>query len=198
MRTVQLGAGDSRGAMILPEVGDEVLVAFEYGDVHQGYVVGGLYNGVDKPKKGTVDAVDGSGKVQRRSFHSRTNHRLEMLEASTGENAVQIITGDDKLKLSLDAKETKITVHSDGSVTIEAKNGVKVDAGTGKLEMTGQQLSLKAQSGITIDGGAGNVAMSSNGPVSVKGATVSVEGQAQTEVKGGAMCSISAALVRIN
>jgi uncharacterized protein (DUF2345 family) len=121
-----------------------------------------------------------------------------MLEASSGDNAIQVITGDNKLPLSLDAQATKITVHSDGSVTIEAKNGVKVDAGTGKLEMTGQQMSLTAQSGITIDGGAGNVAVSSNGPVSVKGATVSVEGQAQTEVKGGGMCTISAALVRIN
>ena len=48
-RTVQAGAGKERGALVLPEVGDEVLVVFEQGDFRRPYVLGGLYNGVDKP-----------------------------------------------------------------------------------------------------------------------------------------------------
>jgi phage protein D len=48
-RTVQAGAGKNRGAMVLPEVGDEVLVVFEQGDVRRPYVLGGLWNGVDTP-----------------------------------------------------------------------------------------------------------------------------------------------------
>ena len=46
-RTVQPGAGKDRGGTVLPEVGDEVLVAFEQGDFRRPYVLGGLYNGVD-------------------------------------------------------------------------------------------------------------------------------------------------------
>ena len=48
-RTVQPGAGKDRGAAGLPEVGDEVLVAFAQGDLEHPYVLGGLYNGMDKP-----------------------------------------------------------------------------------------------------------------------------------------------------
>src|SRR6266536_1231299 len=47
-RVLQPGAGPQRGGVVLPEVNDEVLVAFEHGDLRRPYVVGGLYNGVDQ------------------------------------------------------------------------------------------------------------------------------------------------------
>jgi phage protein D len=198
-RTVQFGAGGDRGAVVLPEVNDEVLVAFEQGDLNRPYVVGGLYNGVDKPRKGPVDNVDaGSGAVNRRAFASRTGHRLELLEAAGGADAIQLITGDDKLKLELDKQGTKITVHSDGTVLVEARNGVTVDAGTGDVVMTGKAISLTAKQGVTVDAGAGILGLASKTKVDMHGAQVSVNGDAQTEIKGGATCAISAALVRIN
>lgn len=42
-------AGGSRGAFLMPEVGDEVLVAFEQGDFDHPYIVGFLWNGQDRP-----------------------------------------------------------------------------------------------------------------------------------------------------
>ncbi len=67
-RTVQLGAGKDRGWTVLPEVGDEVLVAFEQGDFSRPTVLGGLYNGVDTMAAGPADLIDSSsGAVNRRS-----------------------------------------------------------------------------------------------------------------------------------
>jgi phage protein D/phage baseplate assembly protein gpV len=198
-RTVQVGAGKNRGAVIVPEVGDEVLVAFEQGSFQRPYVLGGLYNGVDTMPKGEVELVDASsGAIDRRAFVSRTGHALEMLESASGAQGVKIKTGDGKLSIHLDQKQTKITVHSDGTVTIEAPRGVTVDAGTGSLKLTGQDVAITAKTGVKVDGGAGEVKVSSNTAVSVQGTTVSVNGSASTEVKGGATCSIQAAMVRIN
>jgi uncharacterized protein involved in type VI secretion and phage assembly len=198
-RTVQPGAGDGRGAMIVPEVGDEVLVAFEQGSFQRPYVIGGLYNGVDKPPEGDVPLVDrNSGAIDRRAFVSRTGHRWEMLEAAAGAQGIKISTGDGKLLLDLDQQQTCITVRSDGTVTIKAKTGVTVDAGTGTLQLSGQDIALSAKAGIALDGGAGDVKVTSGTAVKIDGTTVSVNGSASTEVKAGANCTISAALIRIN
>jgi phage protein D len=153
-RTVQVGAGGHRGAVIVPEVGDEVLVAFEQGSFQRPYVLGGLYNGVDKPDPGDVALVDGNaGTVDRRAFVSRTGHRLEMVESASGAQGILLRTGDGKLALQLDQKGTKVTLHSDGTVLIEAQGDLTVKTGTGTLSLQGQQVQIKGQTGVTVDGG---------------------------------------------
>ena len=48
-RIATLMAGNKRGSFFLPEVEDEVLVAFEHGDLRYPYILGALWNGKDKP-----------------------------------------------------------------------------------------------------------------------------------------------------
>lgn len=198
-RTAQPGAGQDRGAMVMPEVGDEVLVAFELSDIRRPYVIGGLYNGVDTPKSGPTDLVDaGSGEINRRSFVSRRGHRLDFLDQTGKTEGVTIRTGDDKLQLLMDATGTKLTVHSDGTVLVEASQGVTVDAASSTVELKGGDIKLTGTNGVTIDGGGGAVKVTAGSELSLTGVSAKLEGSAQTEVKGGATCSISAGLVRIN
>ena len=157
-RTVQAGAGKDRGALVLPEVGDEVLVVFEQGDVRRPYVLGGLYNGVDQPSPQGIPAVDGGkGTVNRRSFVSRRGHRIDLLDEDGKTEGVTVASGDGKVSLKLDATGTKVTVHSDGTVLIEGTQGITVDSASAKLELKGGQISLTATQGVTVDGGGGPV-----------------------------------------
>jgi uncharacterized protein involved in type VI secretion and phage assembly len=150
-RTVQAGAGKGRGALIVPEVGDEVLVAFEQGSFQRPYVLGGLHNGIDTPPQGDVELVDAtSGAIDRRAFVSRTGHALEMVETASGAHGIKIRTGDGKLTFDLDQKKTTITVHSDGAVTVEARNGVTVDAGAGSLRLAGKDVTITGETEVTI------------------------------------------------
>lgn len=198
-RTVQAGAGRDRGQFVLPEVGDEVLVAFEQGDLRRPYVLGGLYNGVDTPKAGPIDDVDpGSGAINRRSTVSRRGHRIDLLDQDGATEGVSISTGDDRLRFVLDATGTAVTLHSDGTVTIEARNGITVDAGSGSLALKGQDISMTATAGITVDGGGGAVSLKAGSEISVSGVTAKLAGSAQAEVSGGATTTITGGLVRIN
>lgn len=192
-RTLQPGAGRDRGAMVVPEVGDEVLVAFEQGDIHQPYVVGGLYNGVDTPPAGGPPLVDdGSGAVNRRTLVSRRGHRLDLLDQDGQAEGVALRTADDRLTVVMDHTATQITVHSDGTVLIEARDGVTVDAAGGSIAFTGKDISLTATSGVTIDGGSGevklvagtNLDLSANASATLHGGMVEVAATGPATVKG--------------
>jgi uncharacterized protein involved in type VI secretion and phage assembly len=181
-RTVHAGAGKDRGALILPEVGDEVLVIFEQGDLRRPYVLGGLYNGVDQPDSKGIQPVDsGSGAINRRSIVSRRGHRIDLLDSDGRTEGITLATGDDKLSVTIDATKTTITVHADGTVKIEGSQGIVIDSSAAKLELKGGEISVNA-----------------SGNLKLKGANTTVEGSARTEVKGGALCSVQAALVKIN
>jgi phage protein D/phage baseplate assembly protein gpV len=171
-RTVHAGAGKDRGFFVLPEVGDEVLVAFEQGDIRRPYVVGGLFNGVDTPKTGPIDDVDGgSGAINRRSLVSRRGHRIDLLDQDGRKEGIALATGDGKHTFTLDATGSAVTLHSDGSVTIEAKNGVTVDAGSSSLKLTGGDVSITATTGLTLDGGP-SVKVNASGQVAVSGGVI--------------------------
>ncbi len=163
-RTVQLGAGKNRGAVVLPEVGDEVLVGFAGGDLDTPYVIGGLYNGKDTPPDLSAPAVDGSsGEIGVRAFVSRTGHRLELVDSPRGDS-VLLSTGDGKLLLKLDKKSSTVELTSSGQVKISGM-GVSVDAGTGVLELKGQQVKVTGQA---------QAELSASGSVTVRGGVVRI------------------------
>ena len=77
-RVVQFGLGRQSGAMFLPEVGDEVLVGFEFGDARRPYVIGGLINQNTKVTLGgnAVKKQGMTGMVVKRGFVSSAGNRL--------------------------------------------------------------------------------------------------------------------------
>jgi phage protein D/phage baseplate assembly protein gpV len=197
-RTMQSGAGKDRGWQVVPEVGDEVLVAFEQGDFGRPTVLGGLYNGVDTMPNGPVDLVDsGTGRINRRSMVSRLGHRIDLVDAS-GKESVRLATTDEKLKLIMDHSGTIITLHADGKVLIEGTQGITVDSKGANIDLKGKQISLKASSGVTVDGGSGPVDVKSGSSLNLTGVNAKLDGSATTEVKGGSLCSVRAGMVKIN
>lgn len=198
-RTVQPGAGKDRGAMVIPEVGDEVVVAFEQRDPQRPYVLGGLYNGIDTPNTKGPKIIDtGSGAVNRRSFISRNGHRIDLLDENGKTEGITAETGDGKLRISLDSVGTRIVVHSDGKVLIEGKNGIVVDAATSDLEMKGKKVSITATNGVTMSGGTGAVNIDTQAALALNGTTVKVAAKAAAEFKAGGPNVITGTPVKIN
>ena len=151
-RITQLGAGPNAGAVFIPEVNDEVLVAFEHGDVRRPYVVGSLYNGKDKPSLG--DGLFNQGKVKRTGIVSRKGHRLIFFEDS-GNAGIALLTSDGKIKVSLNESKGEIHIECQGKVTIESKGGdMKLSSSAGlNIEASGQ-LQIKGDGGVKISSGA--------------------------------------------
>jgi uncharacterized protein involved in type VI secretion and phage assembly len=154
-------AGNGRGFFFLPEVDDEVLVAFEHGRVEFPYVVGSLYNGKDKPP-----GDNGDGKNNLRSLKSRSGHTIT-LDDTDGKEKIQIVDAKEKESIVLDVSTNTITITADKDVTIESKNGKLVLKGAQGVEITSDQGpgKLKVAKDLDIEGG---------GQVNVKGSAINL------------------------
>jgi uncharacterized protein involved in type VI secretion and phage assembly len=190
-RVASTWAGNQYGSFALPEVNDEVLVAFEHGDMRYPYVVGGLYNGKDKPKFPAADMVKG-GKVVKRGMSTPAKHRLIFDEADSL-NQIELSTGDDNYYVKLDKKNKKITVEckESGSV-MEMKSGKDI-----AIEAVQGDLTLKAKGKITLDA-TGDVSVSSKANVKLSAqAKAEMSGQAGVGVKSSGMAEVKGATVSL-
>lgn len=206
-------AGGTRGVFFMPEVDDEVLVAFEHGDPSYPYIVGVLWNSKDKPPTGTADILAGDKKkVNQRVICSRTGH-LIILDDTEGEEQIIVQDKTKKNSIIIQSKDNAMAINAEGNVTIKAGGDLAIEAGgklsiksTGDTSMESQakstikamaDLALEAMSKSTLKGTAG-LTLETPANAELKGTQVTVNGNAQTEIKAGAMVSIQGALVKIN
>lgn len=156
------------GGFIGYAVNDEVLVTFDRGDFDQPYVIGGLYNGVNKPTRFTEDnLVSKDGIPNVLAVSSRRGNRLELLDDELGMKAgVKVLTSDEKQSIELDKMTKTSTVkNSVGPIMVES------NAPDGR---------------VTIRSGAASITLTAEGTVNIEGAT-------EVSVSAGAMLSLKAA-----
>ena len=119
-------AGKERGLFLLPEVDDQVLVAFEHGDPAYPYVIGALWNSNSAPPETNAD-----GKNNLRLIKSRSGHVIR-LNDKEGEETIEIVDKSGKNSIVVTTKDNSIAVTADADLKITSKNGkVVVDARAG-------------------------------------------------------------------
>lgn len=126
-------AGNKRGAFMIPDVGDEVLVTFVGGDSRMPIVIGSLWNGADKaPESLSGDRVD------RWTIVGKAGTRIAIVEESQGQETIKLstpggntatITDASGGKIELKQGSSTITMDSSG-IAIKTSSQVKVDAST--------------------------------------------------------------------
>lgn len=151
-RVAAFDAGNQRGGYFIPQAGDEVLVAFNQGDVREPFVLGTLWNGRDKPPyTGPADPV------QKRAIRTPTGHEV-LLDDAEQKVVVKTSTGQtitlapDRIEIAA-GDAAKITLTTSGGVTIEASAQIELKAPAIKLNAT-SSLDLKASIVASLDGGA--------------------------------------------
>lgn len=145
-RVVSFMGGKDRGAYFIPEVEDEVLVAFESGSIHRPYIVGCLWNGEDKPpKKGPNDKND------VRLIRSRSGHEIRLTDTK-GKEKIEIIDAKEKNKITIDTKKGKIELKGDKEIKIDCKDGkIVLEAKTLEIKTSGA-MELKAGGELKLEG----------------------------------------------
>ena len=127
-RVKQFYAGNDYGAFFIPEVGDEVLVAFIHGDMRLPIVLGGLYNGKDKPPT------------------YRDNDRDEKMIRTKGGHQIILDDTNNAQKITI------VDANGNNSIVIDTvADSITIKASNGKLIFQGNEIEIKSDTGITVE-----------------------------------------------
>ena len=130
------GAGKDRGLLMTPKVGDEVLVAFEHGDVRRPFVLGALWNGEDTP--GDLAQTDGSFRLRSaENVGAKADKKMEL-------EAVD--------ELTVKVGDASVVLKKDGSITIKSSAAMTLDAGSSMTIKCTGSMSIQANGTVSVKG----------------------------------------------
>jgi uncharacterized protein involved in type VI secretion and phage assembly len=161
-RVSAVGGSASRGFLWIPQIGDEVLVAFAENDMSSCYILGGLWSTMNRPPISLPSDVLNK-KVIKTGLTEALGHEIEMDDAKQSVT----ITTSTKQKVTLDPTKIELT-NLAGTVTVKLDNvtqAVTISA-VNKIALEALTIEMKA---TKIDMTAANVSITSAGPCSVTG-----------------------------
>jgi type VI secretion system secreted protein VgrG len=202
-------AGQNWGIIHIPRIGQEVIVDFLEGDPDQPIIVGSVYNADQMPPYKLPDNKTQSGIKSRSSLHGGTDDFNELrLEDKKGSEDIyfhaqkdfhRVVENDDDLKVghdqTIEIKHDRTETVKEGNekVTIAQGNrNVEISMGndTLKIKMGNQQTNIdlgksetEAMQSIELKVGQSSVKLDQLG-VTIKGMTITIEGQLQVQMKG--------------
>lgn len=154
-RVATMMAGSDRGSFFIPEVGDEVLVAFDHGDIHHPYIVGALWNGLERPPESIFPTGennirkiktrsgheiifddDKNGQKRKIEIHTQAGHKV-LLDDSTGQEKIEIVDKSGSNSITIDSTQNAISIKSSMKLSIESTQVDMKASGMMNIEATG-------------------------------------------------------------
>lgn len=156
-RVRQFYASNGYGAFFIPETGDEVLIAFVHGDMRLPIILGGLYNGKDKPP------THRSAELDQKMIRTKGGNEL-LFDDTSGKQRVRITTQgghqadlsdvDQKITLQSSGGQTVVVDDSARSITLQTATGtVTIDGASGTITLANTTVVLNAPS-VALGGSA--------------------------------------------
>ena len=162
-------AGANYGMYFIPQNGDEVLVAFNQGDTVDAYIIGSVWNGVDRPP--TLNPTDA---ITKRIIKTPQGHELIFDDSA---QSITIISST-KQEVTVGPSKVEITTRDETGENTTATVSIN---GSGDISVEAERsIALKAPK-ITIDGD-----------------TVEITSNVSMTINGGQLCDLKAGLVKIN
>jgi len=143
-RVATLMAGKNRGTWFIPDENDEVLVAFEAGDVRRPYVIGSLWNGTNSPP-GAMDTNN-----NKKLLRSRNGVKITLDDQSGQESFIVETPGGQKVTLKDGPGSIEVTESNGNSVKLET-NGITVNASV-KVTINASQVEINS-SAVSVNAG---------------------------------------------
>lgn len=155
-RVAMLSSGKEWGHYFLPEVGDQVLLVFEHGNIEKPYVIGCIAKENDRF---LTKAVNEKNQIKKIVTKNGNTIQFEDMEDETGgQDKISVYTADKAHQIILDNENNKITVSDK-----ESKNEIEIQTEGGNIQMKAEhKLKIKVGDNLEL------VMNSDSGTVSLK------------------------------
>jgi phage baseplate assembly protein gpV len=134
------------GAYFLPDVGDQVAVAFMDDSSEHGVVLGGIWSNVQRPpetEENTASDLNQDGENNLKFIKSRAGHKI-ILDDKSGDEKVQIIVGGGTTRIDFKAAEELLNIETDVDLQLSATKKIEIEAEEGDFQFT-QSLKISAE-----------------------------------------------------
>ncbi|MCR5032415.1 MAG: phage baseplate assembly protein V [Lachnospiraceae bacterium] len=210
-RVAQPSSGLKWGHYFLPEVGDEVLVAFEEGNIERPYVVGCIPLVSDQFLKKAVDKKNQFKKIV--STHGNTICLQDSSEdkegkkdrititSSTGEHKIELDNekdfilvsdkkGNNSLKINTQEGKGTIEIKTEKKLTIKVGDNITLtmNGSNGTVELSASKINLKSTDTIKLE---------ATGRLDLSGANAQVKGNSMTKIESGGPVTVSGTPIKL-
>jgi uncharacterized protein involved in type VI secretion and phage assembly len=139
-RVCQFYAGNGYGAFFVPEVNDEVLIAFIHGSMRRPIILGGLYNGKDKPptyRSASQDQKMIRTKGNHELLFDDTQNKQRVRVKSQGGHTVDLSDVDKKITLQSAGGQKIVVDDSANTITLNTGGSTVTIDNTGNIQLSG-------------------------------------------------------------
>lgn len=208
-RVVMPSSGSAWGHYFLPEVGDQVVLAFEGGNIERPYVVGCVPKDKDKFLSGSANDKNRTKRIVTKhgsmiSFDDSPDDKdgkKDKITIQTAEKAHTILIDNEanKIRLSDKSGENFIEMKTqDGAMTIKAKSKLTIQIGdTIKVTMNGESGSVKIEaSQLTVEA-SNQIKAKTDGMLKLEGGTIAQNASSAFKAESGGAVKIAGAPITI-
>jgi type VI secretion system secreted protein VgrG len=220
IRVAFASADNGFGHIVLPRIGQEVVVDYLSGDPDRPLIVGSVYNGDKKPPYPLTDDKTksvwrshtingGSDDYNEISFEDKNGEEVFNVQAQ--KDRTTLVKHDDtttiKNNLSTtiqEGNETREVSQGKRTTTIQQDEALTVTAGNYTIDVSAGQMSVTAAISITLTVGQNSIKIDQTG-ITINGLMITAEAQVQlsakalmTMVNGSAMTQVQGGIVMIN
>lgn len=148
-RVATMMAGSQRGSFFIPQVGEEVLIGFNHGDIREPFVIGALWNTMDKPP-----ALSPTDSISKRIIRTPLGQQItfdDMEQSITISNPAQYALNLGPSASKLSSTGASVSLDLAGNVKITGAVSIKLEAPS--ISISGTNVSITGKTGATINGG---------------------------------------------
>ncbi len=200
--------GNKWGEYFYPEVGDQVLVVFEQGNIERAFIIAS----VPKANSGFMSkAFDEKNQIKR--IMTRNGNTIDIIDKKEGEgdnDKITVTTSKSLHKFELDNEKKKILISDkdgenkiemkteNGQMEIFAKQKLTIKVGDNiKLIMNGSNGTVQLEASKLKIEVSNSAEIKSNNRVSVEGGNVSVSGNSMLKLKSGGPVTVEGTPIKL-